>query len=154
MDSYQVMSTSEAMDLPGDQPSVRVQRRGIQHDEIVVGVLVDLGALAAPQRIFESELVKSEFRAQQVDVVRGGVLDVQPDQVPPVAQQLVDLARIDLARSLAGKMGYCSTARDWILGLVGRFETDQEVGGQEPEDGADADHPTSLLEGFGHGSLG
>ena len=78
----QEVGANEEIDLAGrtDAPLV-VEYGEMHHDEEIVLVLVDFGALALAQHVVEVQRVKAEPAPQHIDVLRRRVFDVHPGYV-------------------------------------------------------------------------
>lgn len=97
----EVVAAPEAVDLVRLYFAGWCRCGGVQDEEVIAFVLVGLGTLFAAKGILQSQLVEGELLAQQSQVFIGRGLDVEPQQGRTVAQEAVDLLRVDFANCLA-----------------------------------------------------
>src|SRR5207248_11078007 len=77
--------------------------QGVEDDEVVAVVPLDLGALLAVDDVFEGELVELKLTPQQRDILVGRVLDVEPDDLAGVLEQVAD--RFEPGRLVEATLG-------------------------------------------------
>ena len=94
--------------------AVVVRRGAVDDDEDEVVVVVDLRALAEVLGVLDRERVELEDVAEDLEVARVGLVEVEPEEAA-VGEQLLDrlAAELDLAAALArGRRGRPTTRLD------------------------------------------
>jgi hypothetical protein len=75
----------------------------------VPGVLLDLGAFVPTGHIFERKLMEAKLTPRQLNVVLGRILDVEPQDVPSVLDQIADPVKLwRLVESTFGMANGCA----------------------------------------------
>ena len=110
MDAHHIASAREEMDLTelrtaapschlaGGGPAVRLRVRDdlVGHQDVLTRIAVDLGSLVAKVEVLLRERVNLELLAQQLELDGSGIGDVEPDQPPLRAADLVDAIELVL----------------------------------------------------------
>src|SRR5581483_2196267 len=105
----EVVRANEDVELAGVQaPDGAVEDREVQHDEQVLGVLVDLRALVAREDVLEVERVEPELLLEPGALEGGRTLDVDPAE--PLGRD-----RLDVGLALGG----LRRGRDQVTGAAG-----------------------------------
>ena len=86
MDRHQVVLADEQADLVVVAPAPH----GVEDDEAVAVVQVDLRPLLLTDRVFQRQLVEAELAPQQLHVLVGRILDVEPEDLLAVLDQVAD----------------------------------------------------------------